>query len=242
MTRVCLDSTFFTALPDGSLTFKRTSVGLQQMLQYTTPGTFTFTKASFPGLTRLVVRAEGGGGGGAGADAAVGEAIARAGGGGGGYSESVLDASVIGATESITVGGGGLGGVGNDDGTNGGDSSFGGFVLARGGPGALSPMPSGTSVDARSGSPGAPPGVGQVRVSGDSGGSALRLNGTDIVSGSGGAGGGALGGGGGLSRAAESDGADGVDFGGGGGGAGSRGASRSGGKGAGGAVFVTLYF
>lgn len=241
MARVCVDSDFFALNPDGSLTFHRDAVGLRQMLVLAAPGTSQFAKADYPGLTRLRVRVVGGGGGGAGADAQTGECVARAGGGGGGYSESVLNASDLGASETITVGQGGAGGAGGDDGTNGEASSFGGFLLARGGPGSTQVMPSGTNADARSGSPGASPGTGQIAVAGGSGGGCFRMNATAGLGGAGGDAGGGMGQGG-LARAIESAGADGRGHGGGGGGASSRGAAFSGGNGSPGLVLVELYF
>jgi len=242
MARICVDATFFQIDPSGNLTFRRESVGLQQLLVFATPGVATFTKANFPGLTRIRVRAIGGGGGGAGADAAAGEQVARAGGSGGGYSESVLDAAALGANETITVGSGGNGGVGNDTGDNGGDSSFGGFVMARGGLGAPISMPSGVNEFTVPGTAGPSPGIGQIAVPGGSGGPAFRMAGGSLMGGAGGESGGQYGSGG-NARASDQPGANGTGTGGGGGGATSRtGASFNGGSGAKGAVIIELWY
>lgn len=243
MARLCIDSNFFSIDANGNLTFKRESVGLRQLLTFTTVGTATFTKANFPGLTRLRVRAVGGGGGGAGANAAAGEAIARAGGGGGGYSESVLNASALGATETITVGVGGDGGNGggNDPGEAGGQSSFGGFVIARGGGGAPASMTSDTLPAMAPGGFGATIGTGQIASPGGNSDSGIRLASLSVLGGGGGNSGGGLGAGG-RSVGSDNAGANGTGYGGGGGGACSLGASFNGGTGSRGAVFIELYF
>ena len=241
ISRICVDATFLTVDALGNLTFRRESVGLQSLQVYTTPGVTSFTKASFPGLTRIRVRAVGGGGGGAGADAAPGESVARAGGGGGGYSESIIDAAALGASETISIGLGGAGGVGNDFGDNGGDTSFGGFVLARGGAGSSTAGTSGTTVQTVPGTPGAGIGIGQITTAGGSGGPAGRLNGTDIIGGEGGDSGGGYGQGG-NARAAETVGASGRGYGGAGAGGLSRGAAVNGGPGSSGAVFIELFY
>ena len=241
MSRTCTDSTFFSILADGTLTFNRESVGLQQLLVFATPGTTNFTKASFPGLTRVRVRVVGGGGAGAGANANTGESVSRAGGGGGGYSESVIDASALGASETITVGAGGTNVAGNTDGDSGNQSSFGGFVMARGGQGATAVMPSGVNPDARAGSPGGSAGLGQITTAGGSGGPCIRTSATVVLGGAGGDAGGGYGQGG-IARAGNTDGADGRGYGGGGGGATSTGGNFSAGDGAGGIVVVELFY
>lgn len=239
--RICVDSTFFSIDGTGNLTFRRESVGLQQMIVDATAGVVPFVKANYPGLTRIRVRAIGGGGGGAGADAGAGEAVARAGGSGGGYSESVLDAAALGASENVSVGLGGAGGVGNDNGEDGGDSSFGGFVLARGGRGAPTTMASGTGEFLVAGSASGPIGIGQIAVTGGPGGPAWRMAGGQVMGGAGGDAGGGFGGGG-NARASDQTGANGTGTGGGGGGATSRGASFNGGAGAKGAVIIDLMY
>lgn len=95
----------------------------------------TFSKASYPGLRAVRVRAVGGGGGGGGAPAAtVGNHSAGGGGGGGGYSESFIPTASLFTDETVTVGAGGSGGVSGFGGT-GGATSFGAHVLAQGGNG-----------------------------------------------------------------------------------------------------------
>ena len=92
-------------------------------------------------VTITVIGGGGGGGGGATGNAANAFVYGGQGGGGGGISVSTLAASSLGATEAVTVGLGGAGGVGaNDttdedggDGVAGGASSFGAHVTAGGG-------------------------------------------------------------------------------------------------------------
>ena len=110
--------------------------GLQQVLYYTSSG--TFTKATYPWLRAIRVKVQGAGGGGAGAAATAGGQVAMGGGGSGGvYAESFIT-DIAGLASSITVtrGAGGAGGAaGFNNGSNGGTSSFGSLVSANGGTG-----------------------------------------------------------------------------------------------------------
>lgn len=238
---VCVDGTFFEVDDDGQLTFKRESVGLQQMQVFSTPGTFNFTKAAFPGLTRIRVRCVGGGGGGAGALAAAGQCVVRAGASGGAYCESVISASVLAAVESFTVGTGGAGGINNDSGDDGGASSFSGYVIAPGGRGSVTTMSSGTSLASNSGTNSPGLGVGQVRANGAPGLGPIRLSATGGLTGAGGNAGGGLGQGG-PPRTSAADGTAGTGYGGGGGGAVSSGDPQNGGRGADGVVIIEIYY
>lgn len=241
MARICVDSSFFEIDGSGNLTFKRESVGLQELITFGTPGSFNFTKALFPGLTRLRVRAVGGGGGAAGVSPSAGNVMGSSSGAGGAYSESVIDASALGATESITVGTGGAGGVGNANGATGGTSSFGGFVIAPGGPGSGVGMPDGTFQWTSFPTASGPAGTGDIAIPGGPGGFAHRsFDGTVQVYPGGGSGGGY--GFGGPGRVFTGNGDNGVGYGGGGSGAIGNGAPQNGGNGTGGAVFVELYF
>lgn len=242
MARVCVDGTFFEIDSSGNLTFKRFEVGFQDIRIFQNPGTFTFTKADFPGLTRVRIRAVGGGGGGAGANAATGEAIARAGGGGGAYAESLIYGPSIGATESIVVGAGGTGGVGNNAGNAGGASSFGGFVIAPGGRGSDTTMTSGTApASASGGYQGNRSNFGTIRIDGGNGGPAIRHGAQSAVSGFGGTSGMGLGAGG-QGVGSNNAGVNGSAYGGGGSGASSIGNSLNGGNGAAGVVIVEIYY
>jgi len=100
----------------------------------------TYTKPA--GVKNLYIVAIGGGaGGGSGRRGATSTARSGGGGGGGGgWSDRTIDASLIGATETITIGAAGVGGaaITADDtngsvGTSGGNTSFGTFVMANGG-------------------------------------------------------------------------------------------------------------
>jgi hypothetical protein len=91
----------------------------------------TWTKPS--GITWVFIEAIGGGGGGAGA---VFAGAAAGGGGGGGYASRLMLASSLGATETVTIGAGGAGGLSNS-GSNGGNSTFGSHVTGPFGLGAL---------------------------------------------------------------------------------------------------------
>lgn len=107
---------------------------------FATTNTVTFSSANTytapSGLVGAIVECIGNGGGGGGSDGAAGYALAAAGGGAGGYSRRYLTAAQIGASKSITFGATGSGaGAGSGTGTTGGDVSFGGLVVAKGGSG-----------------------------------------------------------------------------------------------------------
>lgn len=88
----------------------------------------TYTKPA--NLVFAEVMACGGGGGGGGVNNGLG-----CGGGGGGTGVRTLLASAIGATETVTIGAGGNGGVGALAGNNGGTTTFGALVGGQGGAG-----------------------------------------------------------------------------------------------------------
>lgn len=95
-----------------------------------------FTKASYPWLRAIKVKAQAGGGGGGGAGAAPsGQVVCGKSGTGGVYAESfITNIAGLASSVSVTVGTGGSGGsAGNNSGSNGGDSSFGSLVVATGG-------------------------------------------------------------------------------------------------------------
>lgn len=186
MASVCVDDGYFDVTPDGRLTLIPGRLGLRQVLYYRTPGAHQFVKANYPWLSKVRVRVQGAGGGAAGARALAGQLVAQPGGSGGGYSESLIDAAVLGAVETIIVGQGGAPGGPTTDGGNGGASSFGGWVMANGGNGGAAVMPSGTTPMCLSGTPGAFAGVGDYVQGGGAGGGAFRINGNEGHSGQGG--------------------------------------------------------
>lgn len=103
-----------------------------QTVYYTTAGTSTFTKATYPWLRAIKVMCQGGGGGGAGA---ISSGSAPAG-GGGGYAESfITNISGLSSSVTITVGAGGTAGPASAPtaGGTGGNSSFGSTVIGNGG-------------------------------------------------------------------------------------------------------------
>lgn len=109
------------------------SVGLREIVIFTSSG--TFTKATYPWLARVLVTVVGGGGGGGGHATSTSDQVAAgAGGGGGGAAVALIDAAGLGANETVTVGAGGTATSGANGGA-GGSSSFGALVVATGGDG-----------------------------------------------------------------------------------------------------------
>lgn len=93
----------------------------------------TWTKPA--GCTYIHVFAVGGGGGGGTGGGATSGQAQGAGGGGGGYCESILKASDVTDSVTVTVGAGGSGGA--EDGDPGGNSTFGSYLTAGGGNGGV---------------------------------------------------------------------------------------------------------
>lgn len=238
MAQVCVCSTYFTVDDDGSLCLIPGSQGLRDVLYFSEPGTFQFEKADYPWLARVRVKVQGAGGGAAGAQADAGELVATVGGTGGGYSESFIEASALGASETITVGAGGVAGDFDSDGGAGGASSFGGTTVAPGGnPGPVG-MTTGATPVAFSGIAGPLAGSGDIRMGGGASNGSLRLSGAQGQSGKGGD---SFMGTGGRDRASNGTGAP-RGFGGGAAGAYARsGATTEGQAGGNGLVIVELY-
>lgn len=162
------------------------SLGLRERVVFPTPGVHVFNPAAYPWLVRVFVRVQAAGGGSGGAESQAGELVARPGGAGGGYSESLLDVGTLGGPVSVTVGAGGAPGVGNNPGGDGGDSSFGTLVTALGGQGGSANMTSGNTPGTASGIAAPLAGTGGHIMGGGAGTGAIRLNGTQGMSGAGG--------------------------------------------------------
>jgi hypothetical protein len=217
---VASDATnWYTASPlgDGNL------VSVQK---FTSSG--TWTKPA--GIMRVRVEVRGGGGVGGSATSTANIQVG-AGGGQGGYAAELIDVSAI-ASETVTVGAiiGGLGGGGN--GNTGNTSSFGSHCSATGGGGGFGGS---SGVKPRGGSGGVGSG-GDINLTGQAGGNAMRTGtANESIAGVGGGEGGGRGG-------TTSDGEQGgVNTGGGGGGAWADSGNPSGGAGAAGYVIVWEY-
>lgn len=224
------------------VTALETGYRLNQIVKFTSSG--SFSKASYSWLRAIRVRVQAGGGSGAGCQAAGGGAYsAGTGGGGGEYAESfITDIAGLASSVTVTVGAGGAGSSGAE-GNNGSDSSFGSIVIAKGGKRG-SVKPSNTYATYFPGGAGGTGGTGDLLFAGGGGESG---NGNSSLGG-GGAGGHAHLGGGARSEASGSGGASlagvtGGNYGGGGGGAFSStgGAAKAGGDGGDGIVILELY-
>jgi len=100
---------------------------------FTANGTYTPTA----NMKYCIVECVGGGGGGGGAGGSI---VAGAGGGGSGaYVRKVFAAATIGASQTVTIGGGGAGGAGAGGGTGstGGNTTLGALLTANGGVGGV---------------------------------------------------------------------------------------------------------
>ena len=101
------------------------------VLTYNSSSTWTKATDAPAGCTMALIESWGGGGGGS----RNGGAGQLSGGGGGAYAYRLVQISLLGATESVTVGAGGLGATTNANGGVGGNSLFGSWLTAYGGAG-----------------------------------------------------------------------------------------------------------
>lgn len=188
------------------------------------------------------VKAQGGGGAGGGcATTPAGDGAVGGGGEGGAYAETLFDAAVLGASETVTRGAGGTG-VSNGAGNSGGTSSFGTSISAAGGAGGTAGAAGGTHSTSAGGSS-AQVMAGQILIAGQEGDPGSR-SGQSFGSFGGSGGNSALGHGGGGTGTSGTGNA-GRGYGGGGGGAVNQtgqGTARAGGAGRDGVVIVTTYF
>ena len=221
--------------------------GLQQVLYYTSSG--TFAKADYPWLRAIRVKCQGAGGGGGGAGATVGHPIQAGGRGtGGSYAESfITDIASLPSSVTVTRGAGGAGGAaGSNVGSAGGSSSFGTLVVGLGGLNGGTTSFGGTPIWNSGDNIGQFSGTGSLVIPGGPSVTGMSLSFTAVI---GGAGGDSF-----LGRGANSiktfadnqgnNGQAGFGYGsGGGGGLNSRNTStaRTGGTGANGIVIVELY-
>lgn len=144
-------------------------------------GSDTFTKADYPGLRAVRPKCQAGGGGGAGTNTTTADECSSSGGGGGGaYAESLLEVDGLGASETVTVGGGGSGGSAGSNGGDGGTSSFGSHVSASGGNGGNTRAPS-DGFRASTGGAVQSGGTGDLVIPGGGGGAGFSF-GTAVVS------------------------------------------------------------
>lgn len=176
-----------TSITDANITDTRTYLRPDgpEMVVYTSSG--TFVKANYPWASRVKVRVQAGGGGGGGAGASGATTTScGSGGGGGGYAEKWIDISALAASETVTVGLGGAGGVDTGGtGGNGGTSSFGAHCSAGGGNGGEGSSAGSNQSHFNSGAGGVGVG-GDLNVRADDGGSSSRGNGFNFSLGWGG--------------------------------------------------------
>lgn len=207
--------------------------------QIFTSGSGTYSRPS--DCTAIRVRVVGGGGGGAGAPGNASQASAAQGGQAGGYVEKFITSPA--ATYDYAVGAGGAGGVaGANNGSSGGNSTFGtAFLTANGGEGGYH-MTSGTSVTPRFGqATGGAASGGDINVAGSPGEAGFRFSATSVMSGHGGPG--PWGGMGvGVNGSSPGGAAGGPGAGGGGAASASNATDRAGGAGGAGLIVVTEFY
>lgn len=212
--------------------------GLQQVVRFTAGG--SFTKASYPSMKFIRVRVVGGGGAGGGAaSTGAGQSSAGSGGAAAGYAEKIIQAASLAASETVTVGTGGLG-VSGAAGNAGTASSFGAHCSANGGSGGGGLMTATSTIGTSPGPNGGTSSGGDIGFKGQGGGYSLRVTASSAISGRGGAG--PFGSGGMEKEASDGEGGFGYGTGGSGGANGqSSGTARTGGSGTDGIVIVEIY-
>jgi hypothetical protein len=194
-------------------------------------------------MTTCVIECVGGGGGGGGVAGTSGQDYGGGGGGSGGYSRALATAAMIGASQVVTIGAFGAGGLGTPtNGSSGGDTSVGVLCIAKGGSGGGAAS---NTVAGLSGGAGGVAGTGDVAVVGNPGGGGLynSVN-AGIVTPAGNGGSSLLGGGAPgvfVSGAAPGVNATGKGGGGSGGGQFNNAATSVGGNGSAGLVIITEY-
>ena len=160
--------------------------------------TGTWTKPA--GLTRALVRVQAPGGGGGGADSDGGGTAGGGGGGAGGFTEKLIEASALGATETVTVGSvGAAGSTSGGTGGTGGTTSFGAHLSCTGGVGGAGTGIASTTGTARQGGAGGAGSLGDINVLGSDGGNGIGAGNVAI----GGVGGSSFFGGGGRGGATD---------------------------------------
>jgi hypothetical protein len=122
------------------------------------------------GLVSAIVETIAGGAGGGAVGSGSGYNAAGAGGGSGSYSRKALTAAQIGASQTITIGPGGAGGLaaGPNNGSPGGNTSFGSLCIANGGLGGAAAS-AGSAASIAIGGAGGAPGTGDVVAAGNPG-------------------------------------------------------------------------
>ena len=201
---------------------------------FTSSGTYTPTVNMIYAWVQVV----GGGGGAGGASIDGGDTAPSGSGGGGGlYASQVFSAATIGVSQAVTIGTGGAGGIGQNDGVDGSTTSFGALLTCSGGVKGQYMRASGPVQEGGDGGQ-AHTGTPDYFSFGQGGQYAINVGGA-VVSGSGGS---TLLGLGGKARAIAADGDSGAGYGSGGsGGIASSGVPATGGAGADGIVIVTEY-
>lgn len=172
---------------DGQLlkAIKKTAGLMLNTVVFTDSGTYTPTE----GTRYVIVEAVGGGGGGGGCSSTTSNNAAVSGGGASGsYIKAKFDIASIGDTVEITIGAGGVGGIGRQAGGAGGDTKLGALATATGGKGGTSSTsPASSAFIAVGGAPGSIPIGGNLISSlGSRGGAGLFFNSsTDALGGDG---------------------------------------------------------
>lgn len=140
---------------------------------FTSSGTYTPTV----GMKYCIVELWGPGGGGPGSDTTTaGQMSAGGGGAGGNYTRNVFSASAVGASQTITIGAGGIGGTTPAGaGGAGGETSFGGIQTAKGGNGGSAMAATSTQANAAGGTTGANTVGGALNITGQPGGYGFAL-------------------------------------------------------------------
>lgn len=161
----------------------RSVVPKTNIIKFTASGTYTPSK----NLVYAIVEVQAPGGGGGGAAGGASTSAAASGAGAGAYAKSLLLPSDIGASQAVTIGNPGTGGAaGNNNGTAGGNATFGSLITCTGGQQGLGGLANASAAGTQPGQGGIATGGNLLNINGSSGLPGFKIDSGNVFGGAGG--------------------------------------------------------